>query len=111
MLKLWSSSPFAVSKTYYATRFLVDKQSVPYPGTVFYVKELCFVAGSSCYGSSSQPAGGALFQTTAVGSVRGDTKALTDGSYSLQVMSQKIDSDTFSRIFLALRTRYKKDHV
>ena len=47
---------------------------------------MCFVAGSSCYGSGSQPAGGGLFQATAVGSVRGDTKALSDGSYSLRIL-------------------------
>jgi hypothetical protein len=46
---------------------------------------VCFVSGISCYGSSSQPAGGGLFQATAVGSVRGDTKALNDGSYFLLI--------------------------
>jgi hypothetical protein len=46
---------------------------------------VCFVSGSSCYGSSTQPSGGGLFQATAVGSVRSDTKALSDGSYSPRI--------------------------
>jgi hypothetical protein len=64
---------------------LFDKQFDLFPGTVLHVKELCFVSASSCYGNSSQPAGGGLFQATAVGSVRGDTKALNDGSYSPRI--------------------------